>query len=48
MGSLWPWLLLPVLLYLMNWLVIRPDEIQLEGLFGETYRQYCRRVRRWL
>jgi protein-S-isoprenylcysteine O-methyltransferase Ste14 len=48
MGSLWPWLLLPVLLYLMNWLVIRPDEIQLEALFGDTYRQYCRRVRRWL
>lgn len=48
MGSLWPWLLLPVLLYLMNWLVIQPDEIQLEALFGDTYRQYCRRVRRWL
>lgn len=48
MGSLWPWLMLPVLLYLMNRLVIRPDELQLEQLFGESYRQYCRRVRRWL
>ncbi|WP_407312458.1 methyltransferase family protein [Pseudomonas sp. nanlin1] len=48
LADIWPWLLLPILLYLMNWLVIRPDERQLNELFGETYRQYCRRVRRWL
>jgi protein-S-isoprenylcysteine O-methyltransferase Ste14 len=48
MGSLWPWLFLPGVIYLMNRLVIRPDEKELQEQFGETYRAYCRRVRRWL
>ncbi|POA90368.1 methyltransferase family protein [Pseudomonas protegens] len=48
LGNLWPWLLLPGLLYLMNRTVIRPDERQLLELFGQPYRDYCRKVRRWL
>lgn len=28
--------------------VIRPEEAYLEGKFGDAYRQYKRRVRRWL
>jgi len=48
LGSLWPWLLLAPLLYLMNRNVILPDEAQLQSLFGNTYRDYCRKVRRWL
>lgn len=48
LGSLWPWLLLAPLLYLMNRNVIQPDEVQLQSLFGDTYRDYCRKVRRWL
>ncbi|OOV94138.1 methyltransferase family protein [Pseudomonas sp. MF4836] len=48
LGSLWPWLLLAPLLYLMNRNVIHPDEVQLQSLFGDTYRDYCRKVRRWL
>lgn len=48
LSSLWPWLLLPALIAIMNRAVIRPDEAQLEQQFGDTYRQYCRRVRRWL
>jgi protein-S-isoprenylcysteine O-methyltransferase Ste14 len=27
---------------------IHPEERILEGLFGEGYKDYCRRVRRWL
>lgn len=48
MGSLWPWLLLMPLLMLMNLSVIGPDERQLQAQFGEGYRDYCRKVRRWL
>lgn len=32
----------------MNHFQIRPEERALENLFGEAYRSYCRRVRRWL
>ncbi|WP_263140463.1 isoprenylcysteine carboxylmethyltransferase family protein [Pseudomonas sp. RIT-PI-AD] len=48
LGDLWPWLLLPVLLYWMNRDVIRRDEAFLERCFGDTYRRYCLRVRRWI
>ena len=27
---------------------VREDEERLAGLFGEPYREYCRRVRRWV
>jgi protein-S-isoprenylcysteine O-methyltransferase Ste14 len=27
---------------------IRPEERSLEALFGEQYRDYCRKVRRWV
>ena len=27
---------------------VREDEIHLEALFGEPYRDYCRRVKRWV
>ena len=27
---------------------VREDEQRLAGLFGEPYREYCRRVRRWV
>ncbi|MCJ7956322.1 MAG: hypothetical protein MUW57_07135 [Pseudomonas sp.] len=39
LGNLWPWLLLPGLLYLMNRTVIRPDERQLLELFGQPYHK---------
>jgi len=48
MASVWPWLLLVPLILIMNRWVIAPDERQLNDVFGEDYRQYCRRVRRWL
>lgn len=45
----WPWALLflaPVL-YLMNARVVPAEEIYLEGKFGDTYRDYCAKVKRW-
>jgi protein-S-isoprenylcysteine O-methyltransferase Ste14 len=27
---------------------VRDDERRLEGLFGDAYRQYCARVKRWI
>jgi protein-S-isoprenylcysteine O-methyltransferase Ste14 len=27
---------------------VREDEARLEALFGEPYRAYCRRVKRWV
>jgi protein-S-isoprenylcysteine O-methyltransferase Ste14 len=27
---------------------VRDDEARLEALFGDPYREYCRRVKRWL
>ena len=36
------------LIYLLQQLVIRREETYLEAKFGEHYREYKRRVRRWL
>jgi protein-S-isoprenylcysteine O-methyltransferase Ste14 len=44
----WPILLLPVLIAFTHYFVVRCEEQQLEQHFGETYRQYCRDVRRYL
>jgi protein-S-isoprenylcysteine O-methyltransferase Ste14 len=27
---------------------VREDESRLAGLFGDSYRDYCRRVKRWI
>jgi protein-S-isoprenylcysteine O-methyltransferase Ste14 len=36
------------LLFVMHYGVIKPEERYLEAKFGEAYRQYRSRVRRWL
>ncbi|AHL74261.1 protein-S-isoprenylcysteine methyltransferase [Stutzerimonas stutzeri] len=46
--SLWPWLLLPLLIYCMQRTVIVHEERLLTRLFDDEYRTYRRRVRRWL
>lgn len=48
LASLWPWLLLPLLIVCMQRTVIEREEHLLKRLFGDEYRTYLRRVRRWL
>lgn len=47
-GSLGALALLPPLLLVVRYGVIAREERYLEALFGEDYRAYRRRVRRWL
>jgi protein-S-isoprenylcysteine O-methyltransferase Ste14 len=39
---------LPMLLIFTHYFVVRQEECQLERQFGEQYRQYRNRVRRYL
>ena len=48
LNSVWPWLLLPLLIVCMQRTVIVHEEHLLMRLFGDDYRLYRRRVRRWL
>ncbi len=47
-NALWPLLLLPVVIAVMHQGVIVREERYLEATFGEEYREYRGRVRRWL
>jgi len=51
-GLAWPlpWLALlsPVMALALDRLAIRREERHLAARFGDAYRDYCRRVRRWL
>ena len=47
-NSAWLVVLLPVLLLFTHYFVIQLEERQLERRFGEEYRRYCARVRRYL
>jgi protein-S-isoprenylcysteine O-methyltransferase Ste14 len=46
--SLWLVLLAPVFALLITWLAILPEERHLEVRFGDTYRAYKARTRRWI
>ena len=48
MNSLWGLVVLVPVLVVMHVGVIRREERYLEAKFGESYRQYCSEVRRWL
>ena len=48
MAGLLPLLVIPVFLGLLTSRVIRREEQTLERTFGDTYRQYQAKVRRWL
>lgn len=47
-NALWPLLSVPVALVLIDRLVIRKEECYLDIKFGDAYREYRSRVRRWL
>ena len=46
--TLWPLLFAPLIWVLLRYGVIRHEEAHLEAKFGEAYRNYRARVRRWL
>ncbi len=48
MNALWPLILMPALIAVVQWGVILREERYLEGKFGRAYREYRTRVRRWL
>jgi protein-S-isoprenylcysteine O-methyltransferase Ste14 len=47
-NTLWPLLLLVPVLLVLHWGVIRREERYLEAKFGDSYREYRARVRRWV
>ena len=48
LGSVTPFLLLPVFHFLITEMQIKPEERMLEQKFGEEYLDYKDRVRRWI
>ena len=48
LNRLWPFAFLPLVLALIVVFVIRPEERHLEERFGDDYRAYKRRVRRFI
>lgn len=48
LGTAWPLLLLPVVLFIVFRFVIQREERYLEDAFGSEYAEWCVRVRRWL
>ena len=47
LGSLGPWLALPLFVVVIAKMQIEPEEAVLSVLFGGPYRAYCARVGRW-
>ncbi len=47
-GVTWALLLVPILVLVVQHVVIAREESYLERRFGEAYRQYRARVRRWI
>ena len=46
--QIWPLLLLPLVVAYVNWVVIPVEEGKLTEVFGDKYRGYQARTRRWL
>lgn len=48
LGSLTPWLIVPVFAMLMEVIFIRVEEHMLAEKFGSTWQTYKEKVRRWI
>lgn len=48
LGSLSPWIIIPLFVALIDVRFIRAEEAALERMFGARYRTYKTRVRRWV
>jgi len=48
LGSLTPFLAVVGMGVLFDRIFIIPEEIMLEEIFGQAFRDYCRRVRKWI
>lgn len=48
LGSLSPLAVIPAFIYIMHHRFIKHEERALEDTFGDYYREYMQRVRRWL
>lgn len=46
--TLWPLVFVPLIWIMLRFGVIRHEEAHLEGKFGDAYRAYKARVRRWI
>jgi protein-S-isoprenylcysteine O-methyltransferase Ste14 len=47
-NTLWPFFFFPLVLFAVDFFVINREEAYLERRFGEEYREYRSRVRRWV
>jgi len=48
LGTAWPLLVAPLVWLVMRYGVIAHEEAHLLAKFGDEYREYCSRVKRWL
>jgi protein-S-isoprenylcysteine O-methyltransferase Ste14 len=48
LASAWPWLVPPAFLALLYLRFIRHEEVLMEATFGDEYRAYCAKVRRFI
>jgi len=48
LGSLSPWVIIPIFSFLMEVIFIRVEEKMLDEKFGVTYLEYKKKVRRWI
>jgi protein-S-isoprenylcysteine O-methyltransferase Ste14 len=47
-GNWWTIFLIPVLIGLVHYFIIRPEERYLTRAFGDSYSEYRKKVRRWI
>ena len=48
MGSVTPWIIVPLFVVLIDRIFIQPEELMLEETFGSAFQAYRKRVRRWI